>query len=105
MTPQTVQLFQQVVLCCLDSNRSGNVSITPQTACEVLFGDLAFRNVVVIVHLWPQCWEMNRGLLGSLAGNKVMSVSTFNFRAYVTCLCHQIDQFICRRRETGLFIF
>lgn len=52
-----------------------------------------FQNVVVIVRVWPQCWEMNGGLLGSHARNKVMCVPSLNFRVYVTCKT-QIDWFV-----------
>ncbi len=52
--------------------------------------DQAFRNVVVILRVWPQCWEMNGGLSGSHAGNKVMCVPSLKFRVYVTCKA-QID--------------
>lgn len=63
--------------------------------------DQAFRNSVVIVRVWPQCWEMNEGLLGSHAGNKVMCVPLLNFRVYVTCKT-QIDWFVyAGRREQG----
>lgn len=80
----------------MDSHISENVPTDQSPVCELLFvhlNDQAFRNVVVIVSVWPQCWEMNGGLLDSHAGNTVLCVPSLNFRVYVTCKT-QIDWFV-----------
>lgn len=65
------------------------------TVCPSLGpSDQAFKNVVVIIRVWPQCCEMNGGLLVGCAGNRVMCVPSPKFRVYVTCKS-QIDWLVC----------
>lgn len=92
-------LCQQVAFCWTTSNRSQNVPMD-QLSCLGLTvwpsfspSDQALRNVVFIVRIWSQCWDMKRGLLCNHAVNKVKCVPSLNFRVYVTCKT-QIDWYM-----------
>lgn len=66
--------------------------------------DQALRNVVLILRAWPQCWDLNGGLLREPRKEQGDVCSLSKLRMYVTCET-QIDCFVyASTRNRGVYL-